>query len=267
MAIREYTDTVDYIKALVKSRQLMDDKPSWPKITTMTMFAKNVINGLKIQQVRNAFKVIGGSLLVVPKGKKEGFEWRIRPSKRGTHFYNCLSIGYVDRYSKKAVKLFTNGSIHVAGCCNLLDCKRLVNQLAIVLPLILNKPIDIHFGLFKIVMINTNFSLNKSLNLYKVIPAFETNKEFEFFVTYDPGSYAAVVVKFKPAEGMKKVTVNIFSTGNIGVAGAQTLEEQALAYAIVNRVIGKECRLKVSDTIQEYGVMSGYKFEDWVRCN
>lgn len=245
----------------------MNDKPSWPKITTITMFAKNVLNGLKVQNVRNAFKVLGGSLLVVPKGKKEGFEWRVRPSKRGSTFYNCISIGYVDRYSTKAVKLFTNGSIHVAGCCNLLDCKRLVKQLSIVLPLILNKTIDIHFGLFKIVMINTNFSLNKDLHLYKVITAFETNKEYEFLVNYDPGSYSAVVVKFKPGEGMKKVTVNIFSTGNIGIAGAQTLEEQSMAYAIVNRVIGKECRLKVSDTIQEFGVMSGFKFEDWVRCN
>jgi hypothetical protein len=40
-----------------------------------------------------------------------------------------------------------------------------------------------------------------------------------------------------------------------------------MAYSIVNRVIGKECRLKVSETIQEFGVMSGFKFEDWVRCN
>jgi len=256
-------DTFEYIRTLARFRDAIEDKPSWVRITTITMMAKGVLGSVDAKQVRKIFKCLGDSITVKPKGSSKGFEWKIRPSKRGSNFYNCISIGYTDVYSTKAVKLFSNGSIQVAGCSNVLDCKRVVSQLAVVLPLILNKSLDIHFDLFKIVMINTNFSLNKSLNLYSVVKGFMTQPKFT--VNYDPGSYAAVTVKFQPKDGMKRVTVNIFSTGNIIITGAETLMEVAYAYKIINENIGKDARIRDADVKQDFEVTMGARFEEWLR--
>jgi TATA-box binding protein (TBP) (component of TFIID and TFIIIB) len=256
-------DTFEYIKTLSKFRDEMEDQPSWVRITTITMMAKGVLGTVDARMIRKVFKAIGGSITVYPKGSKKGFEWKIRPSKRGSNFYNCISIGYADCYTTKAIKLFSNGSIQVAGCSNVLDCKRVVAQLAIVLPLILNKSLDIRYDLFKIVMINTNFSLNKTLNLYSVVRSLNRNETFK--ANYDPGSYAAVTVKFQPQPEMKRITVAIFSTGNIIITGAETLMEIAHAYKMINENIGSECRIKETDIKQDFGVTMGASFEEWLR--
>ena len=61
-------------------------------------------------------------------------------------------------------------------------------------------------------MINTNYSLNSSVNLNKIIQKL-SNPPFR--VTYDPDRYSAVKVKFVPGPDMKQVTASIFSTGKI----------------------------------------------------
>ena len=260
-------DTFEYIRTLARFRDEFKDKPSWVKITTITIIGKGILGTLDAEKIRKVFKLMGDSITVRPKGSTKGFEWKIRPSKRGTNFYNCISIGYTDVYSTKAVKLFSNGSVQVAGCSNVLDCKRVVAQLAIVLPFILNKSLDIRYDLFKIVMINTNFSVNKSLNLYSVIRCFKTTPRdsTRFAVAYDPGSYSAVTVKFKPGENMKRVTVNIFSTGNIGITGAETLSEVVHAYKIINEVITPGAAIKELEVKQDFGVTMGAPFAEWLR--
>jgi TATA-box binding protein (TBP) (component of TFIID and TFIIIB) len=134
--------------------------------------------------------------------------------------------------------------------------------LAIVLPIILNRSIDIRYDQFKIVMINTNFTMNKQLNLYRVIKDFN---DPIFEVKYDPGSYAAVIIKFKPGEGMKRITTNIFSTGSIGITGAETLMEVAQAYKIINGVISKEAKVRNVDTQKDLDMIMGAPFEEWLR--
>jgi len=168
-------DTFEYIRTLAKFRSELVQPASWVRITTITMMAKDVLGSIDVKAIREYFKT--RKVKVIAKGSVKGFEWIVRPPKRGNQFYNCISIGYTDVYSTKSVKLFSNGSIHVTGCSNVLDCKRVVAQLAVVLPRILNKSIDIHYDLFKIVMINTNFSLNKTLNLYSVLKDMQKNPE------------------------------------------------------------------------------------------
>ena len=240
----------------------MVDKPSWVRITTITLYAKQIIGDVDPKKIRKRFKAIGGSLKLRPVGSTKSFEWKIKPAKRSQQFYNCIPIGYTDAYSTKAIRLFSNGSIHIAGCSNVLDCKRVVKQLAIFLPIILNRSIDIRYDQFKIVMINTNFTMNKQLNLYRVIKDFNDPM---FEVKYDPGSYAAVIIKFKPGEGMKRITTNIFSTGSIGITGAETLMEVAHAYKIINEVIEKDSRVRDVEYQQDFNMIMGAPFEEWLR--
>ena len=258
----ESLDTFQYIKTLASFRDGMPKKPSWVRITTITLYAKQILGDVDPKKIRARFKAIGGSLKLRPVGSDKAFEWKIKAAKRAQQFYNCISISYTDCYSTKAVKLFSNGSIQIAGCSNVLDCKRVVKQLAIVLPIILNRSLDIRYDQFKIVMINTNFTLNQQLNLYKVIKDF---KDPGFEVKYDPGSYAAIIIKFKPGENMKRITANIFSTGSIGITGAETLMEVAHAYKIINETIGKESRVQDLEYQQDFNMIMGAPFEEWLR--
>jgi TATA-box binding protein (TBP) (component of TFIID and TFIIIB) len=114
------------------------------------------------------------------------------------------------------------------------------------------------------VMINTNFSLNYSINPIKVLEHF--SKHSIFVAEFKPDEYSAVKIKFKPAADMKTVTVSIFATGKVIITGAETLKEIAFAYNIINHHMASNSALKVGPT-QDSGVFDifmGYHFDDWV---
>ena len=112
-------------------------------------------------------------------------------------------------------------------------------------------------------MINTNFSLNASVNLNKVIQKFSQDKRFK--VTFDPDRYSAVKVKFSPKPEQKQVTASIFSTGKIIVTGAQTLDEIAGAYETINRVITTDVLVKPVAVPELFDNIMGASFEEWGR--
>jgi TATA-box binding protein (TBP) (component of TFIID and TFIIIB) len=125
-------------------------------------------------------------------------------------------------------------------------------------------PNRLNLDTISVKMINTNFSLNSSVNLSRVIQAFSQPRG-TFLVTFDPDRYSAVKVKFCPAPGMKRVTASIFSTGKIIVTGAQTLKEIALSYKIINEVLAPaSVRLGVSDKKDVFDTILGHKFSEWV---
>jgi TATA-box binding protein (TBP) (component of TFIID and TFIIIB) len=100
------------------------------------------------------------------------------------------------------------------------------------------------------------------VNLNRVIQRFDGREEFR--VSFDPDRYSAVKVKFQPRPGTKQVTASIFSTGKIIVTGAQTLEEIALAYNTLNANLDASVRLNESEKKDEFGVIMGHTFMDWV---
>jgi TATA-box binding protein (TBP) (component of TFIID and TFIIIB) len=136
---------------------------------------------------------------------------------------------------------------------------------------------------FRVVMINTNFSMNSSVNLMKVIEVLAAENKFDveynpleierlptnpltendrFIVSFNPERYSAVKVKFHPAANTKQVTASIFSTGKIIVTGAETLREIALAYEVLNEKLQST---KLEATKEDtFDVIKGNKFDDIV---
>jgi TATA-box binding protein (TBP) (component of TFIID and TFIIIB) len=112
-------------------------------------------------------------------------------------------------------------------------------------------------------MINTNFSLNSSVNLNKIIQKFSKIPGFK--VTFDPDRYSAVKIKFVPGEGMKQVTASIFSTGKIIVTGAQKLDEIAQAYKILNQNLEFQMFVKPVAVPETFDTIMGAPFVEWVR--
>jgi len=182
-----------------------------------------------------------------------------------TTFYNQVTLTYHDSYSTKSVKVFPNGSIQVAGCCDLFDCKRIITQLTYIFKTFLGMEMKVPVDSFRVVMINSNFSLNYKVNLMKVAQWFEEHNEI-FKVSFEPDRYSAVKIKFKPAQDMKEITTSIFSTGKIIITGAETLKEIAFAYNIINQHINEQPSIRVGRTedTDVFDVYLGHKCEPMV---
>ena len=196
------------------------------------------------------------------KKKTRTFNW----TRKETTFFNQISLIYEDHHSTKSVKVFPNGSIQVAGCADLFDCKRVIRQLSYMFSKILGKEYIIPEDSFRVVMINSNFSLNKNLNLI------ETARKFEdvFKMSFEPDRYSAVKVKFRPAEDMKEITTSIFSTGKIIITGAETLKEIAFAYNIIISYILEHKKSLITTDIdplkkEVFDVASGYNINDIIK--
>ena len=251
-----YILTMDEFRNAIQEK----DRPSWIKLTTITMVSQ-FLKEIDIQKLRHCFTTLG-SITLRPEGSSHetGFVWTMKE----TAFYNQLTIGYFDGYSNKSIKVFPNGSIQVAGCSDLFDCNRIIKQLTFILKKCSNLEQDLPTDSFRVVMINTNFSLNYKINLNETAKHFSENSLF--IVSFDPDRYSAVKIKFKPAEDMKQITSSIFSTGRIIVTGAQTLKEIVYAYNIINHEINSNPNIKVekSETVELFDMVLGYNIKDWV---
>jgi TATA-box binding protein (TBP) (component of TFIID and TFIIIB) len=177
--------------------------------------------------------------------------------------------------------MFPNGSVQVAGCSDLRDCKRIMRQLAFLVQRILEREEPLTIENFRVVMINTNFSMNSSVDLMKVMEVLASDFSFDveynpleiernpltendrFIVSFNPERYSAVKVKFHPAANTKQVTASVFSTGKIIITGAETLREIALAYEVLNEKLQST---KLEATKEDtFDVIKGSKFDDIVR--
>lgn len=255
-------DSFPYIQKLhgIRSDLVRDPSrpaPSWVRITTITMISK-FLQDIDLPKFRENFTKLG-SVIVRPTGSRfRGFEWKMKD----TTFYNQVTIGYEDQYSRKSIKIFPNGSIQVAGCSDLFDCRRILRQLSFILRVVLEREEDVPVGAFSVAMINTNFSLNSAVNLNKIIPNFSQRPGFK--VTFDPDRYSAVKVKFTPGPDMKQVTASIFSTGKIIVTGARTLDEIAQSYKIINQTITPAMMVRPAVTPELFDTIMGATFDEWV---
>lgn len=257
-------NTFSYILTINEFRNKIQEalRPSWVKITTITMIS-SFSKQIDIKKLRDVFET--NQVLKIKKSNGDdghAFEWKLKP----TTFYNQVTLTYNDLYSTKSIKVFPNGSIQVAGCSDLYDCKRIISQLSYIFKKYLGFEEDIPIESFRVVMINSNFSLNYNLNLMRVAQHFEATDGL-FKVSFEPDRYSAVKIKFKPADDMKEITCSIFSTGKIIITGAETLKEIAFAYNIVNHHINEDEQIRVSPTKETdlFDVFLGYKCNDFVK--
>lgn len=217
---------LEFIRSLGDYRSNFRDddskRPSWLKLTTITLvssYLRDAGKKLDLERMRTVFRKIKNIPI------KKGGVWR----RFYSSFYNQITIGYEDALSVKKVKIFPNGSLQIAGCRDPYDCKRFVHQLQLILKLIYK--VHVPFDSFKVVMINSNFSINHVINQNVIFGKFNQRKGF--IVSFDPDRYSAVKMKFKPVPTGKQVTVSIFSSGSVIITGAQTLEEVFGAYKII----------------------------------
>jgi TATA-box binding protein (TBP) (component of TFIID and TFIIIB) len=227
-------------------------RPSWLKITTITMIA-NIGKPINLEAIREA---IGDEGLDISGGSGHTFSWTLTP----TRFMNQITVGYTDIRSKKSIKLFPNGAIQVAGCSDLIDCARIRDQLNLLMKEF--NPEGGFITAFEIVMINTNFTMSHKLDLFnKVIHEFR-----DMPLNFRPEEYSGVIVKVPPTvEGDKPVTVSMFASGAVIVTGAQRLGEIASAY---RKIVGRlqNCIIETKPNEKKKFTMFGHPITPLIRA-
>jgi len=252
------SDTFKYIMTLDSIRRKYKNVPSWIRITTITMTCRFFADRIDIARIKEYFTTHKDVRIRRSGALTDGNKWTMRESP--SEFYNQVTIGYEDAYTVKAIKVFPNGSFQVAGCADLTDCRRVCEQLGYILGSIFEHPMPA--DAFKVVMINTNFAMNQSVNLMEIFEKLGRSKKHRFEVSFNPDRYSAVKIKFQPRPNMKQVTASVFSTGKVIVTGAETLQEIVFAYDVLNSEL-----LNVSTETKEdqtKSIFMGAEFGKWV---
>jgi len=261
MPLESQMDTYQYIQDIAETRErITRGRPDWPgpswiKITTMTMHSQND-RTIDIQKFKERFEPI----TIRPKGTEgPGFTWTLG----NTAFYNQVSIRTRDDYSEKSVKIFPNGTVHLAGGNSPFDGERILAQVAFIMKETLGLEELPKMKPFEVSMINSNFHFNVVLNSHKVKSRFEKLDGFK--VTYEPDRYSAVKIKFRPKPHMKKMTVSVFKSGATLVGGAKTLEEIAAAYDVMLSYTDSSMFVARTPVPQKFDTIMGATFDEWNR--
>lgn len=225
--------------------------PSHLSMTTITYTFK-LDTDIDVDAIRTRLQE--APFVIRRKGSShEGTAWKIKENK----FFNQVTVEYVDDFSKKSIKFFPNGSIHVTGCADPLDCERVVAQVKFFVSQFTHKPVNHHSA--RVLMINTNFSMNALLNLAAVSKTAEASG---CSVSFKPEIYSAVKIKFFPGKNMKRVTASVFSSGCVLITGAQTLDEVVESYGFLTRTLAGTC-VRAHITQKDFSSFAGITFENW----
>lgn len=236
---------------VIRCSSVTNPLPSYLSVTTITNTFK-VDTEIDIQTIKERMKE--KPFVIRKKGSKDGgCIWNIKDNK----FFNQITVEFKDDFSKKSIKFFPNGSIHVTGCSDLTDCHRVMAKVRFCIETYTKKPIKTFD--FKILMINANFSMNHTLNLSTVSRLAENGG---CSVSFKPEIYSAVKIKFVPGANMKKITTSVFSSGCVLITGAKTLAEITASYRYMINML-QSCCVSESKTIKNFDSFSGISFDVW----
>lgn len=211
----------------------------------------------QILDVHDIKQKMGASPFRIKKkgSKGTGYAWTIKENK----FFNQITVEYIDDFSKKSIKFFPNGSIHVAGCSDLVDCHRVMAQVKFCIQKYTQRD-DVTVSGFKVLMINANFAMNSYLNLNEVSQLAESKN---CTVSFKPEIYSAVKIKFFPGPNMKRITASVFSSGCVLITGAKTLSEITASYEFLIKILGETCVKPNTSQNKKFDSFIAVSFESW----
>lgn len=246
-------ETKEYVRDMLEIRKAttLTPEPSYLSMTTITSTFK-VSCALDVQKLKQKMK--DEPLTIRKKGStNKGYTWKIKENK----FFNQITSEYVDEFSKKSIKFFPNGSIHVTGCSDLVDCKRVTEQVKFCIKKYTGDGVEVHD--FRVLMINANFSMNSMLDLQKVTANAE-NADCQ--VSFKPEIYSAVKIKFVPGPCMKKITASVFSSGCVLITGAKTLREITSSYKFLLDILRDTC-VRPHPSPKHFDSFLAISFDSW----
>lgn len=173
-------------------------------------------------------------------------------------FYNSLLMNMTTKYqtpSKVSIKFFPNGKIQVAGCKTIKSCcycirkayRRLIDNDCFI-------DNNHYISDSKLVMINSDFKINKTINQKYLCELLYTKKYSNFLLTiYQNSKYPAINCKFISSNkilehanfqlknGFNKkfpgiISLLIFRSGSIIITGGNKIEDYYDAYSTIIKI-------------------------------
>ena len=249
--------TVDEFKKRTKKWLDIDNIPKQVAISTMTITCKMDIEFITANIQKYLELEFGKILAIKCKSlvrtlvhKKQKVSKKSGNFKQRENFYNqvSLKIKIEDKPNPLNVKLFSNGSIQMTGCkssdniCDslIMIVERLKEIKAMIDPKknkVIEKPYvnDIsklrldNIRDFNIAMANCNFNIKFKINKENCIKIFKAEK---YDYTYNPNSNAGLIIKYQYDED-KKISILLFDSGSINIAGANSGDHINKAYKFI----------------------------------
>ena len=189
------------------------------------------------------------------------------PMERGRSCGTCPHPTFTTRsvFTRKITRALNlpNGSIHVAGCSDLIDCSRVLKEVSFIVNHITKKRVVASD--YTVHMINSNFSLNYSVALESIFNIFVSSG---YDTTFNPDRYSAVKIKISPfGDDKRLVTASVFGSGKVIVTGAKNLKEVSMSYRKLMNVIfsNKGTLYQPASTIEYFNKWRGLGIEKWVQ--
>tara|TARA_B110000208_G_scaffold12077_1_gene14903 strand:- start:753 stop:1529 length:777 start_codon:yes stop_codon:yes gene_type:complete len=226
-----------------------------PDVKISTISACCILNAtFDLDAIYNNFELNKNNIISIKHGSnKKSLEEIKKKHKRV--FYNQLTLELYSNFSKKKInlKLFKNGSIQMCGCKHVNDCidvleklienlnsKYYINEdnIKIEKSFIESEDVTILDSIdkFKITLINSNFSINFSINrekLYNILIKEKMNCRLE------PCIHACVNIKYDINPDRKPISIFVFQSGSIIITGAKFIEDIISSYAFITEKISK----------------------------
>ena len=145
-------------------------------------------------------------------------------------FFNQLSLSFTD-WSKKVVKIFPNGKIHITGLASLYDFQTTHD---LILSLLRDK-LSVHYVSIhentKTVMINCALDVGRQLPLKSLAREKNLSNKHTWSTSYCPEKYPALKVKYADSSAF------IFRTGKI-IFSSKSLEDIMKMYDLLEIATG-----------------------------
>lgn len=215
-------------------------EPSTLKLSTMTIFSRlDVPEGFLLNKVIEYYLENGNDKIKEIMGLDIHIVFPIRKSKKTSrgknisNFFNQLTFWYKD-CTKKSVKLFINGNVHVTGCRSLDEYSNLMQHVCKFMDYLFPdsakkcrvQDIDIQ-------MVNTNFSVGRGLDLSRLKRIL---LDQGMCATYDREVYPGLNLKVPTSAG-REASVLVFISGNIIITGVRHFYEVYEAYKFITESI------------------------------
>lgn len=203
-------------------------------VSTITFLCETTARDLDVAAILAKFQedpsfatratVRGHPLTAKPLGKTIS-----KKGKEKQSFYNQISVYFEDEVSKRNIKIFKNGKLHITGERQVTENVMIANDVCRMLEMLYEKPEGSYQVVnFDIQMINTNFRVNTGFMLSNFRDAVSKHPDVQR-VTYEPDTYPGLNMKLKLPDGAQ-VTALVFNTGNVIITGLRNFKNLAQAY-------------------------------------
>jgi TATA-box binding protein (TBP) (component of TFIID and TFIIIB) len=216
-----------------RARGLASVRATDLSVSTMTVLARAEIppfRKVRLESIVEAFASDSMTVQGRPLFVKDPAAQVSRRGKVKNTFYNQISVWFKDAESKKNIKVFRNGHLHITGERNLSKNLEIAREVIALVSKIVDIPMDIVD--FDIQMINTNFKTSVGFILGQMREAIARQKGI-VKASYDPETYPGLNCKYRVGCTGRDISILAFNSGNVIITGLKAFSELEETYGFI----------------------------------